>query len=125
MPFITIISPNGGERLIVGNSYNFTWNSSGDFGNTNPFVYPWLEDTSGNIYYRFGFLESVNDGYERVEYLPYVPTGQYKLRLGGFISRGGNSIAVADVSDNYFTIYNNLNFRMDMESQIFMFFQVN
>ncbi len=113
-PFITITNPNGGEILVVGQPYNFTWNSSGGFGNgedladlgkDGEYIYPGLIDNNGDLFrFRFPFATSTNDGNERVEHLPNVLPGRYKLWLNGFINKGGASVAVSDVSDNYFTI---------------------
>ncbi|MBT7144330.1 MAG: hypothetical protein HN894_13460, partial [Bacteroidetes bacterium] len=90
---ITIISPNGGEILSGGSTYNITWNSTGSFD----YLEIWYTTDNGNIW---NYIDdhAYNDG--QFEWtVPNCSTSMAKIKINEF----GNS-SVVDVSNSLFTI---------------------
>jgi hypothetical protein len=107
-PGITVLSPNGGEKLVIGELYMITWDSSGldnvtiEIGgydeNNNP-IRQW-HIISDNFYF-VGTKGSVDwivpsDIKEKFQTAPV----KYKIRVRNV----GLPISVSDESDDYFSI---------------------
>jgi len=96
IPFVTITSPNGGEKWIIGNTYNITWNSAG------------VENV--NIEIERGKTEE-NPLYKKVVSFFPASGGKYSWTIPTDINPGDNSFkiriwegAVEDRSNDYFSI---------------------
>jgi len=112
--FITVISPNGGEKWVVGKSYSIKWESKGVKkvhielllfdANKNP-IGDYISGAYGQI-----IAESIEDkGYYEwtisEDIIRHVMTKPHYFKVwidGGFTPEEG--IRIADSSDNYFSI---------------------
>ena len=95
----TVVQPNGGEVLEVGQSINVQW-LRGNIPSTDYIdlqLVPASGSDSGPVYLNKTVL---NDGEDRIT-IPSVPKGQYIIRLS---SSGGELFSVFDKSDTPFTI---------------------
>ncbi|MFH0755274.1 MAG: Ser-Thr-rich GPI-anchored membrane family protein [bacterium] len=100
-PSITVLSPNGGETLTIGQTYNITWqtNLTGDVGidlvnYTNGFHYrinPINISASSKSYF-WNVLRSINA--ENI-----LPGNMYKIEV-----YNDGVVTTFDYSDNYFSI---------------------
>ncbi len=108
-PSITVTSPNGGETLEVGKTYDILWKVS-NFLDTEKLVIQLVGDSN-----LWGFAQSLpNTG----KYSWTVPSplpdenniingGKYKIRIDNAAALPGR--VATDSSDNYFTIVENAN----------------
>ncbi len=125
-PSITITSPNGGENLIKGNTYNITWNASPAFnsaysqvritlvaGNEDQAVIPDQSVTTNNTgSYTWNIpnvsLSAYIQNYSGGPYtLKNVDNqNQFKFLIEGYPPQSMMAEGPFDYSDNYFTISN-------------------
>jgi len=95
VPFITVTSPNGGEKWVIGNSYNITWLSPKNIGKiiidlSKPNW--WVRDIAVNIPNTGSYFWTIPPDVESGEYIIVVR----ELRTGVY--------GVYDKSDNVFNI---------------------
>ncbi|MFA6947171.1 MAG: Ser-Thr-rich GPI-anchored membrane family protein, partial [Pedobacter sp.] len=111
IPSIQILSPNGGEKLEVGKTYNINWNSTG-VSNIS-ILLTWY--TSGGIN-SSGIAELSNNPGTYAWTVPSTinPGSNYKIRL---YNKGGINNIIDD-SDNYFSIVNATTTSFDSDSSI-------
>jgi len=98
-PYITVISPNGGENWVVGNTYDIKWDSRGiekvritlevGFQQTIPTPIPVLivDDYPANLGKYSWVVQNLQ--------------GRWKIRIAGKTADGS---VVSDLSDDYFSI---------------------
>ncbi len=94
-PSITVTSPNGGETLTVGQTYNITWNSDGPVGTVR------IELLNGSTVVQVIKYNYYNNGTPAVWTVPNIPTTNAKIRIKEYGT--GN---YADTSNAVFTIQN-------------------
>ncbi|MCF8457826.1 MAG: hypothetical protein K9H62_18005 [Bacteroidales bacterium] len=90
---LTILTPNGGESLTGGNTYNITWSSTGSFD----YVEIWYSIDWGNNY---NYIDdhAFNDGLFEWT-VPNITTSSAVIKINQF----GNT-SVVDYSNNVFSI---------------------
>jgi hypothetical protein len=94
-PYITVITPNGGEVLESGFDYEVTW-ESGNFDGTVHIEYSKDDFVSDSHY--IGPNEP-NDGSFLWEDIPNDPSDTVKVRISSF-----DNPTIFDLSDDYFSI---------------------
>jgi len=115
-PYITVLSPNGGEKFNEGQDIPITWTSEGI---NNVYIYAYYYDENNNIGIPGSSEEfSFNEGQCRLTY-ESVPasTGNYVVKNDGSgrcgkmptgdrikIQISGQTTDIKDISDNYFII---------------------
>ena len=112
-PSLTVISPNGGEKWVVGNTYTITWNASSDVG--QKLINISLKD-SRNDYYTYIAKDttSIYLGSGKYSYSWTVPQSitpgenMFKVRVESMY------LSVYDESDNYFSIVAATSSRQDV-----------
>ncbi len=93
---ITIVSPNGGETLTIGQPYNITWTTSGIVPNIRII----LQDASNTF---LTIADNIsNTGTYSWTLSSSLQAGQYKINIWG--GTDVNNPVVTDVSNNYFNI---------------------
>ena len=107
---ITVVSPNGGEQWVVGETKRVSWQSS-DVKYVRIYIYDDSLSGSGSTNYIYDGALSANAGYYdwtiKQNQLPgstSIPR-QYKIRIDGLNEATvGATVLVKDHSDSYFTI---------------------
>lgn len=95
VPFITVISPNGGEKWMIGNTYNITWFSSQSINKIIISLHKpnwWVRDLAVNIPNTGSYSWTIPSDIESGDYIIVVR----ELRTGVY--------GVYDKSDNVFNI---------------------
>ena len=93
-PFITVVSPNGGEALSVGSVHDIAWTSSGDIGSV------WIYySTNNGVFWKNIVSAAPNNGSHNWE-IPDTPSDNCLLR----IVAEGPEAGPTDVSDGLFAI---------------------
>jgi hypothetical protein len=93
---ISIVSPNGGEKLYVGTTYPIVWNSSPNIDKVTigyssaPGSLNWI---ANNIPNNGSYMWNINVG--------NTGTSNYKIYIIGYQTGYGS---ISDYSDNYFTV---------------------
>ena len=105
-PSITVLSPNGGERWEVGNTYQVKWSSinlPADAQNriTIGLILKGTETNLRNFISLIGI--TTNDGNENITIPSPITPGEYKFQIAYCPSSGGECV-VKDNSDNYLNI---------------------
>lgn len=108
-PYIKVLSPNGGEKLEIGKSYDITWSSKGidrvtiflaDFRENYPVTWhrisPDLSATLGKYSWK------VADCYDSI--CNFTPGEKYKIKVSESATSPNYPVLVEDESDNYFSI---------------------
>ncbi len=98
-PSITVISPNGGETWVVGNTYNITWKSTG-VDTVNIILDKKLENSQQGDITLISNL--TNDGADSWTVPSWIMTGQNEYKI--FICSSSGCSSVGDSSDNWFSI---------------------
>jgi len=91
---ITVISPNGGEELIIGGDYTIEWSSENIDGNVN--IGYSVSDTGLPIWI---VADTENDGSFEWEDISWPPSTTARVMIASV-----NYTWIADSSDNHFTI---------------------
>ena len=102
-PCITVLSPNGGESWVIGNTYTISWNHN--FSQHKEYVGKITLLKGGNFYGNIASITSGATGYpwQVGNIKGGVGTGNdYKVKIE-FTNQSGKIVAT-DVSDNYFSI---------------------
>ncbi|MHB8710231.1 MAG: peptidoglycan-binding domain-containing protein [Minisyncoccota bacterium] len=105
-PAITVLSPNGGETLSVGQQTTIRWSSSNLSGNVS--VY--LNSSDGGdcllntVPVSQGYLTMGLSNYQCPNIPRTITAGQYKVLLNTDTNPNNNVLGVNDSSDNYFTV---------------------
>jgi len=98
-PSITVLSPNGGEKWVRGNTYKITWSMEGiesvnvEYIKKGPEEFDVYYVISSNLYKGEAFYWDIPLDF---------PTGEYKIVVVEVVPSGG--YATIDYSDNYFSI---------------------
>ncbi len=97
---ITVLSPNGGEQWVVGNTYAVKWTSDNLPAEAqNKVSISLIPEGSSNGTSIFSGV--TNDGNENWIIPSTVSPGKYRIDVGCYISEAG---CTHDASDNYFSI---------------------
>ncbi len=111
---ITVTSPNGGEQLNIGQTYNITWNST-DVGKVDIHLEKWAGD-DGQIYAGGPFTQIIDENVStslgwyswllgHIKEGSIAPAGNYyKIRIVKTGDTSSYSQQIADSSNNYFSI---------------------
>ena len=98
-PYIQVLSPNGGEKWVRGNTYKITWSMEGiesvnvEYIKKGPEEFDVYYVISSNLYKGEAFYWDIPLDF---------PTGEYKIVVVEVVPSGG--YATIDYSDNYFSI---------------------
>ena len=102
---ITVLTPNGGERWVIGRTYEIRWKAEGVQGD---FTILLRDDRAGSSYKTIAArIPSSSRKYSwKIPsdfWGPYSPGNTYKIQVRKLIERTGTK-GVFDESDNYFSI---------------------
>ena len=98
-PYIQVLTPNGGERLTVGQSYTINWRSSPGIAGYLIYLVNSLEQVS-----LINGVSAPNTSYTWMVNSPMMQnTKLHKIKIVDAI-QGGVGSATQDLSDNFFTI---------------------
>jgi len=104
-PYIKVVSPNGGEKWVIGNTYTISWKSSSSIRGLS--IDAFIRPPSKKGYPIFSVAK--DEIYSGNTYSWTIPTGipispEYKIQINGAIGEEW----IPDLSDNYFSIVGRL-----------------
>ena len=97
-PFITVLSPNGGETYKTGDSITVNWKTSGVSSSEMLSIIRLRAHPNGQEYNLT--TNVLNDSQEVIPIPSSVPVGSYTLEIKTYV----NNVLVFDSSDSYFKI---------------------
>jgi hypothetical protein len=98
---IGVISPNGGETLYEGQTWNITWRTN---GTASPVAFDKIYYTDdGGATWKFITPRIDNLGYYPWE-VPYVPSDKNKCKVKVVLKAADGTTVGSDISDGFFTI---------------------
>jgi len=104
-PYIKVISPNGGEEWVIGNTYDIVWEAKGlekvdiafkDYKYTPPQIYSIVSEIPASL-----GKYSFTIGSTEIQFYGFPPGERYKILV---IDEMDLPYLAVDESDNYFTI---------------------
>ncbi len=108
IPFITVLSPNGGENWVAGSTHDITWNYANLTGVVSIMIFRGYDNTLNPVATPIILIASNVPVGDRVYHwtIPATfPTGNnYKIRIVNISPIASTILAVSDQSDNFFTI---------------------
>ena len=100
---ITVLSPNGGESIVLGNTYFISWSSS----NMSEGDSVRIELYKNGVYQdQIAFNQPVNGTYTWIPSGKILTGSDYKIRI---VKAYDNSNSIFDESDSYFSIVSGIN----------------
>ena len=111
VPSITVLSPNGGEIWIAGDTYDIEWTSNGIDPNL-PVGITLIDDAQNKIYEIESYLNKIGDGKLSWTYIPahtaYTDSSSLftgdKFKIRVYVATKDITVQYPDESDDYFSI---------------------
>ncbi len=100
-PRVVLISPNGGERLCVGETYLITWMAQEDLAGTHVNIHYTTAGAAGGLAWKPIVLGELNR-FHYLWHVPDEPSEQCLVKVTLYDESMNNS---SDASDSLFTIY--------------------